>query len=173
MSLPQTFINKFTSNAIVETPRGCVNKYAFDKNSGLFKLKKVLPAGSSFPMNFGFIPHTVGEDGDPLDVLILTDEACYPGCIVECNCIGVMAAQQSEGSKLVRNDRLMAVSTESLRFAKIKTSANLGMQMINDLVHFFENYNRLRGKKFIFSGFKNKNAAIALIKKSMIDDRDE
>src|SRR4051812_38265137 len=70
-------------NVILETPKGSRNKYSYDNEKELFRLKKVLPVGAVFPFDFGFIPGTVGEDGDPLDVLLFMDEPVFPGCLVE------------------------------------------------------------------------------------------
>jgi len=109
MKLPQTFVtNTNNINAVVETPRGCAAKYNYDEETQMFRLKKILPQGLVFPFHFGFIPYTKAEDGDPLDVLILLDEPSWPGCIIECNVIGVLEAEEIKNKKRVRNDRLIA-----------------------------------------------------------------
>src|SRR5207253_805858 len=101
-------------NVIIETPRGSANKYVYDPQSGFFKLGKVLPAGTVFPLDFGFIPGTKGGDGDPLDVFLLMEFKTYPGCLVECKLLGVIEnTQQEKGKKAERNDRLLAVPKES------------------------------------------------------------
>jgi inorganic pyrophosphatase len=69
-------------NVIVETPRGCRTKFKYDDKSGLFRFDKMMPTGLTFPFDFGFLPSTRGEDGDPLDVLILTEEPAFPGCLI-------------------------------------------------------------------------------------------
>jgi inorganic pyrophosphatase len=97
-------------NVIIETPMGCRNKYAYDPELGLFVLKKALPKGMSFPFDFGFIPSTVGGDGDPLDVLVITEEAAYPGCLVRAHLLGVVEAEQKGKGKAKRNDRLVATA---------------------------------------------------------------
>ena len=81
---------------IVETPKGSRNKYKYDPDNDVFKLSKVLPEGMVFPYDFGFVPSTKAADGDPLDVLMLMDEATFPGCLVECRLIGVIKAEQEE-----------------------------------------------------------------------------
>src|SRR5690349_21240815 len=83
-------------HVIIETPKGSHNKYDFDPKLGLFALGGVLPEGMSFPYDFGFIPSTLGEDGDPLDVLLLMDEPAFTGCLVRSRLIGVIAAKQTE-----------------------------------------------------------------------------
>ncbi|MGZ3853781.1 MAG: inorganic diphosphatase, partial [Flavisolibacter sp.] len=105
---------KDTVDIIIETPKGCRNKYAYDQQLEKFRLKKILPAGAVFPFDFGFIPGTKGEDGDPLDVLVIMDEPAYPGCVIECRGIGALKAKQTErDNKTEENDRLIAVSTVS------------------------------------------------------------
>ena len=79
-------------NVVSETPKGCRNKYAFEPDLGLFVLKKVLPAGSVFPFDFGFVPSTKGEDGDPLDILVLMDEPAFCGCLVPSRLVGLIEA---------------------------------------------------------------------------------
>src|SRR3954468_15152110 len=81
---------------IVETPKGSQNKYEYEPRSGSFILAGVLPAGAVFPFDFGFVPSTLGEDGDPLDVLLLMDAAAFSGCIVYARLIGVIEAEQTE-----------------------------------------------------------------------------
>jgi inorganic pyrophosphatase len=81
---------------IVETPKDSNNKYAFDPEERIFTLKKVLPAGMSFPYDFGFVPRTEAEDGDPLDVLIFMDQPAYPGVLLKCRLIGLRAGEQTE-----------------------------------------------------------------------------
>src|SRR5437868_10101422 len=81
---------------IVETPKGSRNKYAFDPEHKVFTLKKVLPAGMSFPYDFGFVPQTESGDGDPLDVIVLMEEPAFPGCMIRCRLIGVIEGEQQQ-----------------------------------------------------------------------------
>jgi inorganic pyrophosphatase len=96
-------------NVVVDTPKGHRNKYKYDETQGLWRLSKVLPLGASFPFDFGFVPSTRGEDGDPVDVLVLLDEPSFPGCIVPARLIGILEAEQTQEGKTIRNDRLVAV----------------------------------------------------------------
>jgi len=82
--LPQDTNGKI--QVVIETPKGSRNKYAFDEEQRVFSLTKVLPAGMTFPYDFGFIPSTKAEDGDPTDVLVLMDEPAFPGCLLEMPC---------------------------------------------------------------------------------------
>src|SRR4026208_1085470 len=97
-----------TINVIVETPKGSRNKFAFDEKQKIFQLKKVLPVGMAFPYDFGFVPSTNAEDGDPVDVLVLMDEPAFPGCLLKCRCVGIIEGEQGKKKKPERNDRIVA-----------------------------------------------------------------
>jgi inorganic pyrophosphatase len=136
-------------NVIIETPKDCRNKYAFDDERGVFVLKGVLAAGHSFPYDFGFIPQTLGGDGDPLDVLVLMDEAAFPGCLVPSRLVGVIEAEQTEkDGKTERNDRLIAVAAGSHTHSHVKSIRDLNETLVEEIEHFFISYNEIKGKKF-------------------------
>src|SRR5438045_736720 len=97
-------------HVIIDTPKGSRNKFKYDEQLGLFRLGKVLPLGTSFPYDFGFIPSTRAEDGDPLDVLVLMDEPAFSGCLLAVRLLGVIQAEQTEQGKTVRNDRLIGMA---------------------------------------------------------------
>ena len=137
-----------TIDVIVETPRGSAQKYNFDPKNNWFKLKKIMPAGMVFPFDFGFIPKTKGEDGDPLDIIVISELKSFPGCCMECRVIGGITAEQTENGKTVRNDRFLAVPEASELFAKVKSIADLPADIIKQLEKFFINYNEEAGKKF-------------------------
>src|SRR5919112_6401161 len=99
---------------IIETPKGSQNKYTYEPRFAAFVLDGVLPAGAVFPFDFGFVPSTIGDDDDPLDLLVLMDAAAFSGCIVPSRLIGVIEAEQTENGKTFRNDRLIAVATKSI-----------------------------------------------------------
>jgi inorganic pyrophosphatase len=123
---PFTSEKRVEVNAIVETPQGSRNKYKYDIKSGMFRLGSVLPIGATFPFQFGFIPR-MGDDGDPLDLLLLLDSPTFAGCAVTARVIGVIEAlQHGPGEKSERNDRLIAVPTESRRHAKVRELHDLG-----------------------------------------------
>src|SRR6195952_5261832 len=95
---------------IIETPKGNRNKYAFDPEQEIFLLKAALPAGMVFPYDFGFVPRTLADDGDPIDVLVLMDEPAFPGCALLTRLIGVIEGEQVVKEETNRNDRLIAVA---------------------------------------------------------------
>jgi inorganic pyrophosphatase len=135
-------------NAIIDTPKGSRNKFKYDEKSGLFKLGGALPLGAVFPFDFGYIPSTKGADGDPLDILILMDEPAFPGCLVKAKLIGVIKAQQTEGKKSTRNDRLIAVAADSRNHSHVRFLGDLNSNLVHEIERFFISYNETKGKRF-------------------------
>ena len=133
---------------VIETPKGSRNKYAFDEKQRVFELKKVLPAGMAFPYDFGFIPRTLADDGDPVDVLVLMDEPAFPGCLLKCRLIGVIEGEQGGKKNKVRNDRIVAVEKENHSWADIKVIDDLGKTFLRELEDFFVNYHELSGEHY-------------------------
>jgi inorganic pyrophosphatase len=151
---------------IVETPKGCRNKFAYDPEQGIFALKKVLPAGMTFPYDFGFLPRTLAQDGDPIDVLLLMDEPAFPGIAVRARLIGVIEGEQVEGKQKTRNDRLVAVADANHLYAKVKKLSDLPKHWIRELEIFFVNYHGLEGKRYRLLGCQGAEAAMRLIDKA-------
>lgn len=151
---------------IVETPKSSRNKYSYDREQGIFTLRKILPEGMVFPYDFGFLPRTLAPDGDPIDVLLLMDVPAFPGCLVPSRLIGVMEGEQVEGKKTNRNDRLIAVAELSHAYKDWKKLADLPDHFISELEAFFVNYHQLEGKKYKLLGCKEAKAAMGLIKKA-------
>lgn len=148
---------------VVETPKGCRNKFAFDPEQRVFALRNVLPAGMSFPYDFGFVPRTIAPDGDPIDVLLLMDEPAFPGVIVRARLIGVIEGIQIEGKKKNRNDRLLAVAETNHLYANVKRPKDLDGQFLKELEEFFVNYHRLEGRQYKLLGCKDAHVAMRLI----------
>ena len=151
---------------VVETPKGSRNKFAFDPKLHVFQLKKVLPAGMTFPYDFGFVPSTEADDGDPVDVLVLMDEPAFPGCTLACRPIGVIEGEQADGKKAARNDRIIAIEKDAHSWAKVKKPEDLGQKFCKEIEEFFVNYHRLTGKKYRVLGLKGPKEALALVKSS-------
>src|SRR5581483_3609377 len=105
---------------VVDTPRGSRNKYKYDETLGLFRLSRILPAGMSFPYDFGSVPQTRAADGDALDVLILTEAATFVGCVLMVRLLGVLRATQKEKGRSIRNDRLIAVPETEVNRPRIR-----------------------------------------------------
>lgn len=151
---------------VIETPKGSRNKYAFDPEQGIFLLRKVLPTGMVFPYDFGFLPRTKGDDGDPIDVLVLMDEPVFPGCLLRVRLIGVIEGEQQEGKKKFRNDRLLAVAESNYTYAKVHSPEDLPDQFLRELEDFFVNYNKLQGRQYRLLGCKGEKEAQKLIREA-------
>lgn len=155
-------------NVIIETPKGSRNKFAFDEKHNLFKLKKVLPAGANFPFDFGLIPSTLGEDGDPLDILVLMDEPAFVGCLVPSRLIGVIEAEQTKrNDATMRNDRLISVAANSITHRDVKSLKDVSENLIDEIEHFFISYNTIEGKEFKPLGRFGPDRARELIKEGV------
>src|SRR5580704_14026718 len=153
---------------VIETPKGSRNKFDYDEKLGVFKLANVLPEGANFPNEFGFIPSTRGEDGDPVDVMVLLDEPTAVGCVLTARLIGVIEAEQTEedGTKC-RNDRLIAVATHAHVHSEVKSISELDKKVVDEIEHFFVYYNERRGKKFKPLGRFGPKRASKLVKQTM------
>jgi inorganic pyrophosphatase len=153
--------------AVIETPRGSRNKYSHDSKENILLLKKVLPAGMTFPYDFGYIPKTKAQDGDPIDVLVLMDEPAFPGCVVQVRLIGVIEAEEKENGKAIRNDRLIAVAVTSHTHREVQDLREMGESFIKDLERFFETYQKLDGKEIRLLGSRGPNRARKLMEVSI------
>jgi inorganic pyrophosphatase len=154
-------------NVIIETPQGHRNKFKYDPERRLFQLGGVLPAGAVFPFDFGFIPGTLGQDGDPLDVLVLMDEPAFAGCWVPARLIGAIEAEQTEDGKTMRNDRLIAVAAASRNHEGVQRLADLDDHLLKEIEHFFVSYNQVKGKEFRPCGRSGPAAARRLVEEGI------
>jgi len=150
-------------NVVIETPRGCRNKFKFDEKLGVFRLNSILPAGSVFPFDFGYVPGTRAEDGDPVDVLLLLDEPVFTGCVVRARLIGVLEAEQRENGKAERNDRLIAVACDSRDHKNVKGMKDLDKHLRKEIEHFFVSYHELTGTPFEILGYREGKVAGRLL----------
>src|SRR6266850_1732939 len=168
ISLPhQLDAKKSVCRAIIETPKGCRNKFDYDPDSNLFMLGGLLPEGMMFPFDFGFIPSTLGEDGDPLDVLVLMDAPAHVGCLIEVRIIGVITAEQTEDGKTESNDRLLGVAVHSYDHKDLESINAVSKTLLDQLEEFFVSYNKQRGKKFKVTGTGGPKKAIKILKSGM------
>ena len=154
--------------AVIETSRDTRTKLTYEDKLGAFKVTKVLPQGMSFPFDFGFIPSTRGDDGDPLDVLVLIDEPLPTGTVVPTRLVGVIEAQQTErDGETNENSRLIAVATDCQLFSDVKTLEDLPASVVEQIEHFFVSYNEQAGKKFEPTGRQGPKRARKMVEKAM------
>jgi inorganic pyrophosphatase len=153
-------------NVVVETPKGSRVKFSYDEDSGFFILSKALPEGMVFPFNFGFIPQTLADDGDPLDVLVLNEEPLIAGCLLKVRPIAVIEATQTEKKKEIRNDRIVgeAIGKE---VPEDWRAAELTKQTLSQIELFFKTYNRHYGKRFKVIGTGGPKKARRLIEQAI------
>jgi inorganic pyrophosphatase len=155
-------------NVIIETPKGSRNKFDYNPKEGLFELGKVLPKGIVFPYDFGFVPSTQGNDGDPLDVLVLMDEPAFPGCKVCCRLIGVIEAEQTDKRHdTVRNDRLIGVVAKCQNDKGTRSLKQLPNNLVKEIEHFFVSYHALDGREFKALACRGPRKAARLVKEGM------
>lgn len=128
-------------NAIVEVPVGSRNKYEYDPELGVMVRDRVMPGAVRYPTDYGFVPSTVAEDGDPLDILVAAYDPAFPGCMVRVRPIEALDMSDSSG----RDRTIMAVPDDDPRFADIKNLGDLPDQNMTEVEEFFEVYKRLEG----------------------------
>ena len=160
-----TWANKEHIHAVVETPRGSSCKLEFDSELKAFTLAKPLMAGLTYPYDWGFIPSTKADDGDPLDVLVIHKSQTYPGVVLRCKPIGILEIMQTSDGKEERNDRVFAVPDRSPLEADVEDVRHLPNRAKDELEHFFRATNALEDKKLEFLGWRGPNHAVKMIKK--------
>lgn len=153
-----------TCRAVIESPRGRV-KYTYEPRLEAFELTRLLPAGLSFPLDFGFVPSTLAQDGDPLDILVLCEEPLAVGVVVGTRLIGVLEAEQTEAGKTFRNDRLIGVAQASRLHGRLRDVAEVGAEFADQITAFWVSYNALRGARFNPLALRKGPAAAALIRR--------
>ncbi|HEY7666151.1 MAG TPA: inorganic diphosphatase [Xanthobacteraceae bacterium] len=153
-------------HAVVETPRGSRVKLEFDPKLGAFTLAKPLFAGLTYPYDWGFIPSTKADDGDPLDVLIIHDAATYPGLVLKCKPVGILEVVQRSNGKKERNDRVFVVPDRSPFEGELQDVRHLPARAIDELEKFFAATNALESKKLEFQGWHGPTRAIKAIRKA-------
>lgn len=148
--------------AVVEIPQDCVNKYEYDKNLHIFRLDRNLHSPVHYPGDYGFIPRTLAEDGDPLDILILGDAPTFPGCVYYARPIGLFE-MLDQG---VRDEKVLAYATGNPRFTTIENYTEVLPHILREVEHFFATYKDLEGKRTQVLGWKDRQAAHEIIQLS-------
>jgi inorganic pyrophosphatase len=159
--------DKRECRAIIETPKGRRNKFKYDEESGLFTLSHVLPQGFLFPFDFGFIPSTAADDGDPLDVIVLMDEPAHVGCVLTIRLIGVIKLLQTEKGKATKNDRLVGISPRGFEFESVRNLDDLKESQLKQIQDFLVLYNKDSGKDDKVTGVDGPERAIELLEKAI------
>lgn len=153
-------------HVIIETPKGSRVKFSYSQETGFFTLSKPLPEGMVFPFNFGFIPNTMAEDGDALDILVLNDEPFTQGCLLKVKPLAIIEAMQTEDGEEFRNDRLIgqAIGKETppgFHFLTVEK------ETVSQIDFFFTAYNKLYGKKFKVIATHGPEEALKIVKRGI------
>ena len=148
MELPARDEESGLVHVVVDTPKGNPVKFKYDLGKGCYTISHILPPGAVFPFDFGSIPRTAADDGDPMDALILMEWPSFPGCLVPVRLIGALEAEQTQDGRTNRNDRLIGVSEKSRVYAEIRELSGLPARRLDELEHFFVSYNQERGRQF-------------------------
>jgi inorganic pyrophosphatase len=149
-------------NAVIEIPLDGISKYEYDKQLHVFRLDRNLFSPVHYPGDYGFIPSTLGDDGDPLDVLVLVDTPSFPGCVQTVRPIGVMMmVDQGEG-----DEKILAVGEGNPRYADVKSYEDIYPHILKEITHFFSIYKDLEGKTVEVNGWKSAAEAKEIIAKA-------
>ena len=150
-------------NGLIEIPQGSRTKYEIDKDTGLLKLDRVIYSSFHYPVNYGFIPQTLGHDGDPLDILVLCSQSIQSLCLVQATVIGNMQMIDS-GEK---DDKIIAVATKDPSVNHISSLEEMPRHFVNELRNYFEQYKVLENKEVQIEDFQNKEMAYQIIEEAI------
>ena len=163
-------------HSVIESPRGNQIKFKYIPSFDSFAVSYILPTGSVFPRDYGFIPSTLGKDGDPLDILVLLDAPTFTGCIVPTRIIGVIEAEQTQDGATFRNDRLIGIAAAAHEYAHVNSISDLDPIVMKEIEHFYISYNEMRNRRFKPLNHSGPEVAFELIRKGTCDfatDRDK
>jgi inorganic pyrophosphatase len=132
-------------DVVIEIPKGQRNKYEMDHRTGRIRLDRMLFTSTRYPADYGFIEHTLAEDGDPLDALVLLDEPTFPGCLIKCRAIGMFRMKDEKG----RDDKVLCVPSTDPRMAHLHDIADVSEFDLLEIQHFFEVYKALEPGKVV------------------------
>lgn len=139
-------------NVIIEIPRGSQNKYEIDKKTGMIALDRVLHTAQAYPFDYGFVPQTLWDDGDALDVVLLTTYPLLPGILVRARPVAILP--MIDGGEA--DEKVIAVPADDPRFADIQNLSHLNKHTLKEIAHFFETYKKLQNKEVSLGEFKDK-----------------
>mgnify|MGYP000872406113 CR=1 FL=1 len=146
-------------DAFIEIPKGSSNKYEYDEKRKVFVLDRALFSPMFYPADYGFIPDTLAEDGDPIDIMVLMANPTFPGCMIRSRVIGMFLMEDEKG----KDEKIIAVPLGDPRYEEIKTIDDMGSHIKKEFEHFFSEYKQLEGKKVHIQGWADIEAANAAI----------
>lgn len=143
--------NELILDAFIEIPTGSQNKYEFDKEKGVFRLDRVLYSPMHYPTEYGYLENTLAEDGDPLDILVLTTFPTFPGCVIKSRVIGVLLMSDDKGP----DEKVLAVPVDDPRFNEVHSLEDVAPHTLKEIEHFFRVYKDLENKETKIIGWKD------------------
>jgi inorganic pyrophosphatase len=154
-------------NVLIEIPAGSKNKYEFDKDLNAFALDRVLYSSVQYPCDYGFIPNTLGDDGDPLDGLVIMDQPTFPGCVIAARPIGML--EMIDGGD--RDEKILCVPDKDPRYANVKSIKDIAPHRLDEIVEFFKTYKNLEKKVTEILGWQDADKVMALVAKGIAADK--
>ncbi|MGB9937867.1 MAG: inorganic diphosphatase [Methanobacterium sp.] len=149
--------------AVIEIPKGSRNKYEYDKDMEAFALDRVLYSPFYYPAEYGIIPQTLWDDGDPMDIIVLMDQPTFPGCVIEARPVGIMRMIDGEDS----DDKILSVPVNDPKCNHIKNIDDIPEATLNEIIHFFQEYKTLEGKKTNVMGWEGAEEAFKALNHSI------
>jgi inorganic pyrophosphatase len=149
--------------AVIEIPKGSRNKYEYDKDMEAFALDRVLYSPFIYPAEYGIIPQTLYDDGDPMDIMVLMEQPTFPGCVIETRPIGIMRMIDGEDN----DDKILGVPINDPRFKDVTDIDDVPEHLLKEIAHFFKEYKHLEGKTTEVLGWENAKKAFEAIKHSI------
>lgn len=150
--------NELVVDAFIEIPTGSQNKYEYDKEEGVFRLDRVLYSPMHYPTEYGYLKNTLAEDGDPLDILVLTTFPTFPGCVIKSRVIGVLLMSDDKG----KDEKLLGVPVDDPRWDQVKSLEDVPPHILKEIEHFFQVYKDLENKETRIEGWKDADTAAEL-----------
>lgn len=151
-----------TISVMIEIPKGCRNKYEYDKKRKVIKFDRMLFSAMHYPSDYGFIPKTLAQDGDPLDALVLVWEPTFPGCFIEAKPVGLFKMWDEKGP----DEKILCVPIMDPLWNHINRLADAPPHLLKEIGHFFAVYKELEEKKTGVEGWEDRESAIRIIKES-------
>ncbi|MFB8788109.1 MAG: inorganic diphosphatase [Potamolinea sp.] len=148
-------------NVLIEIPAGSKNKYEFDKDLEAFALDRVLYSSVQYPYDYGFVPNTLADDGDPLDGMVLMDQPTFPGCVIAARPIGML--EMIDGGD--RDEKILCVPDKDPRYANVKSLDDIAKHRLDEIEEFFKTYKNLEKKVTEILGWKNVDQVLPLVEK--------
>jgi len=150
-------------NVLIEIPAGSKNKYEFDKDLNAFALDRVLYSSVQYPYDYGFIPNTLADDGDPLDGMVIMDQPTFPGCIIPARPIGMLI--MIDGGD--RDEKILCVPAKDPRYNDVKALTDIAPHRLEEIAEFFRSYKNLEKKVTEIRGWEGIEEVQALVTKSI------